>query len=127
MVRVLQEDLQNALRQIDELKAINMELEEKLLPAVVGKGHTVSAKCMVVGDTVLHSVGTEHADTMMERFPGIKTERLHRVTEKTDLGSAETVIIHVGTNDLRRTINIDFVMGEVRVYAERELPNCGLP
>ena len=30
-VRVLQGDLQNALRQIDELKAENGELEEKLL------------------------------------------------------------------------------------------------
>ena len=33
---------------------------------------------------------------------------LHR-----DLGSPETVIIHVGTNDMRTTRNLDFIMGEV--------------
>jgi len=32
-VRMLQEDLQNALRQFDELKARNRELEAKLLMA----------------------------------------------------------------------------------------------
>ena len=33
---MLQDDLQNALRKIDELKAKNKELEEKLLPAAAG-------------------------------------------------------------------------------------------
>jgi hypothetical protein len=37
---------------------------------------------------------------MLEDFPGIKTEQLHRVTEERDLGSPETIIIHVGTNEL---------------------------
>ena len=36
-VRMLQVDLQNTLRQIDELKARNMELEAKLLMAGTGK------------------------------------------------------------------------------------------
>ena len=96
-----QEDLQNALRQIDELKARNRELEEKSLLAGAGKRDTVpakqkTAKCMVVGDTIVRSVGAEHADVMVECFLGIKTEQLQRVIEKTDLGSPETVIIHVG-------------------------------
>ena len=62
-------------------------------------------------------------------FPGIKTEQLHRVTEKKDLGSPETVIIYVSTNDLRTTINVDFVMGELYVLvatAQRKLMNCRL-
>ena len=89
------------------------------------------AKCMVVSDSVLHSVGAEHAGMMVECFPGIKTEQLHRVIEGSDPGIPETVIIHAGTNDLRTTRNIDFVMGEVQVYAlvgtaKRELPNCRL-
>ena len=55
-VRMLQEDLQNALRQIDELKARNRESEAKLLLPVAGKRETESAKqkftkCMVVGDS----------------------------------------------------------------------------
>ena len=98
-VRMLQEDLQNALQQIDELKARNRETAEKLLLAGAGKRDTVPAKCMVFGYLMLLNVGAEHADVMVECFPGIKTEQLHRVIEKTDLGSPETVIIHVGTND----------------------------
>jgi hypothetical protein len=66
-VRMLQEELQNALRQIDELKARNRELEEKLLLVEAGKRKTVPAKqkvakCMVVGDSLLHNVGAEHED-----------------------------------------------------------------
>jgi hypothetical protein len=80
-------------------------------------------KCMVVGDSILRNVGAEHADMMVECFPGIKNEQLHRVTEKRDLGSPETVIIHVGTNDLRTARNLGFVMGEVcavGVYGKEE-------
>jgi len=49
--------------------------------------------------------------------------------EKRDLVSPETVIIHVGTNDLRTTRNLDFVMGEVYALvstAKKKLPNCRL-
>ena len=102
-VRILQDDLQNALRQIDELKARNREPEEKLLVAGARKGDTLPAKCMVVGDSVLRSIEAEHADTMVKCFSGIKTEQLHRVIEKADVGSPETVVMHVGTNDLRTT------------------------
>jgi hypothetical protein len=35
--------------------------------------------------------------------------------KNTDLGSPDTVVIHVGTNDfdLRRTTNLDYVIGDV--------------
>ena len=54
-VRMLQDDLQNSLRQIDELKARNRELETTLLMAETGNRDTMSTKqkfikCMVVGD-----------------------------------------------------------------------------
>jgi hypothetical protein len=78
-VRMLQEDLQNALRQIDELKTRNRELETKLLMAGSGKRETVPTKCVVIGDSLLLNVGAEHADMMVECFPGIKTDHLHRV------------------------------------------------
>jgi hypothetical protein len=135
-VRMLQEVLQNALRQIDELKARNLKLEEKLLLVEAGKMDTVPAKqkvvkCMVVGDLVLRNGRAEQADTKVECFPGIKTKQLHIVIASRDLGSPETVIIHAGTNDLRKTRNIDFVMGEVPAYAlvptaKKKLPNCRL-
>jgi hypothetical protein len=50
---------------------------------------------------------------MVECFPGIRTEQLHRVIEKSNVSNPETVIIHVGTNDLTTTRNLDFIMGEV--------------
>jgi lysophospholipase L1-like esterase len=86
-------------------------------------------KCMVVGDSLLGNVGAEHVDMNVEGFPGIDTEQLHRVTERRDLGIPETVIIHVCTNDLRKTRNLDFVMGETYTLvatAKRKLPNCRL-
>jgi len=39
-------------------------------------------------------------------------EKLHRVIENRDLESPYTVIIHVGTNNLRRNRNLDYVMGD---------------
>jgi len=65
----------------------------------------------------------------LEYFPGIKTEHLHRVMEKKELGVPETVIIHVGANDIRATGNLDFLMGEVYALvstAKKNLPKCGL-
>jgi hypothetical protein len=70
--RVLQEELQNALRQIDELKARNRELEEKLQLAGAGKWDTVAkhtgATCLVMGDSMVSNVGTENADRMVVCF-----------------------------------------------------------
>jgi hypothetical protein len=51
------------------------------------------------------------------------------VIEKRDLSSPETVIIHVGTNDLRAMKNLDFLMGEVYALvatAKSKLPNSRL-
>jgi hypothetical protein len=45
-------------------------------------------------------------------FPRIRTDQLQRVMENRDLGSPDTVIIHVGTNNLR-SANLDYVMGDV--------------
>jgi hypothetical protein len=89
----------------------------------------VVTKCVVIGDSILRNVGAEHTDMMVECLPGIKTEQSHRVIEKKDLGNPETAIIHVGTNDLKTTRNLDYIMGEVYVLAttaKKKLPNCRL-
>jgi lysophospholipase L1-like esterase len=49
----------------------------------------------------------------VESFSGIRSDQLHKVIENRDVGGPETVIIHVGTNDLRKHANLDWVMGEV--------------
>ena len=129
---MLQEELQNALRQIDEQKSRNRELEENLLLAGVGRRDTVLAKqkvakCLVVGDSMLLNIGAEHEDMMVECFPGIKTEQLHRVLDKRDLGSPQTVIIHVVPNDMRTTRNLDFrEVYALMSAAKKKLPKCRL-
>ena len=52
----------------------------------------------------------------------------YKVIEKRDLGSPETVIIHVGTNDMRTTRNLDFIIGVYALVsaAKKKLPNCRL-
>jgi len=42
-----------------------------------------------------------------ECFPGIRTEQLKWVFERREVGSLDLVVIHVDTNDLRRTGNLD--------------------
>ena len=50
---------------------------------------------------------------MLECLPGIRTEQLHRVLDNRDLGTPDTVAIHVGRNYLKRSVNLNYVMGEV--------------
>jgi len=38
----------------------------------------------------------------VECFLGIRTEQMHRVMENRELRNPDTVVIHVGTNELRR-------------------------
>jgi hypothetical protein len=75
----LQEDLQNVLRQIDDLKTRNRELEEKLLLVGAGRRDPVPAKqtpvkCMVIGDSMVHSVTADHINIRVECVPGITAE-----------------------------------------------------
>jgi len=49
----------------------------------------------------------------IECFPGIRVGQLRRVMENRGLGHSDAVVIHVGTNDVRRPRNLDVIMGEV--------------
>ena len=76
-------------------------------------GHVKGGECLVLGDSIVRNVGTECSDMKVECFPGIRAEQLHRLIENRDPGSPDTVVIHVGANNLRRTGNLDYVMGDV--------------
>ena len=97
---------------------------------MIGRAEQIpDSKCVVVGDPMLRNDRAVHADMMVESFQGIKTEQLHAVREKRNLGGPETVFIHVGTNDLRTTKNLGFVVEDVYALvatAMRKLPNCRL-
>jgi hypothetical protein len=97
-------------------------LEEQLQVAATGieigrqfnlQEHLKSEKCLVVGDLIIRNVGTGQNNMRVECFPGIRTEELQRVFENRDFGTADTVVIHVGANDLKRSVNLEYVIGEV--------------
>ena len=67
--------------------------------------HHEGEQCLVVGDSIIRNVGTGQNNMMVECFLGIRMEQLHRVLDNRDLGTPDTVIIHVGTNDLKRSVN----------------------
>jgi len=84
----------------------------------VGNGDTVTVKpvgekCLVLGDSTVRNVGAEKPNIMVECFPGIRADQLRRVMENRDFGHSDAVVIHVGTNDVRRSRNLDNIMGEV--------------
>jgi hypothetical protein len=72
-----------------------------------------SEKCSVLGDSLVRNVGAEKSNMRVECFPGIRADQLRRVMENRDLGCSVSVVIHVGTNDIIRSRNLDYVMGEV--------------
>jgi hypothetical protein len=83
----------------------------------VGRRDTVSGdrkdeECLVLGDSVIRNVGTACSDMKLECFPGI-TVQLDRGIKSRDLETPYTVVIHVGTNDLRRNGNLNYVMEDV--------------
>jgi hypothetical protein len=117
------EELENALQQIEDLKQKNKRMKEQLRGAVagyeVGRHDTElrqhgGAECLVSGDSIIRNVESEHV--RVQCFPGLRTERLQRVMENRDLGRPDTVIIHAGTNDVRRSVNLDYVMGDVYAF-----------
>jgi len=93
-------------------------------------GHLKGGECLVLGDSIIRNVCIECSDMKVECFPGIRTEQLQRVIEK-----GEPRLSHVGTNVLRRTRTLDYVMGYVydlvntaksKFSASRVVLNCVL-
>lgn len=65
---------------------------------------------------------------IVESFRGIRIEQLHGLMESRDLGNPDTVLIHVGTNDLRSR-NLDYVMDKVYALVatgKPKFPHCRL-
>ena len=107
-----------------ELKLRNKALEEQILQTEkgkdVGKGDTVTVKsvdemCLVLGDSIVRNVGAEKPNMRVECFPGIRADHLRRVMENRNLGYSDTVVIHVGTNDVKRSRNLDYVTGNCTI------------
>ena len=67
----------------------------------------------MLGDFIVKNVGTDKSKMTVECFPGIRADQLRMVMENRNLGCSDAVVIHVGTNDVRRSRNLDYIMGEV--------------
>jgi hypothetical protein len=115
-LRVLEDKLRDAQIQIEELKRRKKALEEQLLLTEngkdVGKWDMVTVKpggekCLVLGDSIVRNAGAEKSNMRVGCFPGIRSDQLRRVMENRDFGCADAVVIHAGTNDVRRSINLD--------------------
>ncbi|GLH09449.1 Uncharacterized protein GBIM_14555 [Gryllus bimaculatus] len=108
-VRQLEEKLEAALLQIQELE-LNASLKEKLRAATVRdaaqlivEAPTARKPILVVGDSIVRHVGNVNKHIEVVCLLGIRTEQLRSYVERTwELGTPDTVIVHVGTNDLRR-------------------------
>lgn len=136
-LQLLEEKLTNTILQTDELTCKNTVMDEQLQLVEAGKKvnkqYTVPVKhegkkCLVMGDSTEQNVGKEYSNTTVESFLGIRTEQLHRVMENRELGKPDTVVIHVGTNNLQST-NLDYVMGKVYslvATAKSKFPHCRL-
>jgi hypothetical protein len=115
-LRVLEEKLRDAQIQIEEIKRRNKALEEQVLRTErgndVGKGVPITVKpvvekCLVLGDFIVRNLGAEKPNMRVECFPGTRAHQLCRVMENRNLGYSDTVVIHVRTNDVRRSRNLD--------------------
>lgn len=121
-LHLLEEKLQNTVLQIDELKRKNKALEEELQLAAAGeeacKRDTAPVRqegknCLLLGDSIVRNVGTEHSNMKVECFPRIRTEQLHRFVENRDLGNPDAIVMDVDAKDLRSTRNLDYLVGVV--------------
>jgi hypothetical protein len=113
---MFEEALQNSLRQIEVLMARNRQLEEKLrLMGAVMRDIVLAkqkdAKLMVMVDSVLQCWSRTYRYNGGQ-LSGDYGRAATQSERKRDLGKPEAVIICVGTNDLRTTINLDFLMEE---------------
>jgi len=117
----LEQKLRDAQIQIEELKRRNKALEEQLQLAEngnnVGSADTVTVKrvgekCLVLGASILRNVGTENPNMRVECIPGVRVDERRNVMENRDFRHSDAVVIHVGTNDVRRSRNLDCIMGK---------------
>jgi len=73
----------------------------------------VGEKCLVLGDSIVRKVAAEKSNTRVQCFLGIRADQLRRVMDNRDLRCSDAVVIHIGTNAIRRSRNLDYIMGEV--------------
>lgn len=72
-------------------------------------------------------IGQHQPDLKVKCFPGIHTEQMKLVVEQQEEENPETVILHVGSNDLKG--NVDHIMGnmyDLATTVKRKFPAANI-
>ncbi|KAK7874572.1 hypothetical protein R5R35_013142 [Gryllus longicercus] len=124
VIRCLESELQTANQIIREIVQINGALQEELFKHklstrnenTVREGIRSATKeseveCLILGDSTIRHVETDHMAFRVECFPGIRAEQLKPIIEAGQFGNPQYVILHVGTYDAWKSI--DCLTGDV--------------
>jgi lysophospholipase L1-like esterase len=104
------------------LSKINKSVEEKLNRVTeeregssdnILREQPKGNELLVLGDSIVTNVAADCPDLKTGYFPDIRADQLQRVIEKRDFGTPDTIITHVGTNDIKISKNLDYVMEDI--------------
>lgn len=102
--KTLREKLERAEQRVKDLEEENVRLRQRK-----EKG---SAECVVIGDSMVRYVAEENPELEVECYPGIGVEKMKDIIEQRERGEPKKIILHVGTNDLRRR-SVDYIMADL--------------
>lgn len=127
-VKKLREKLETAEQRIKFL-----EDENKLLRREKENGEEREEKkkhgaaSVIIGDSIIRHVGNLQSELATECYPGIRVKEMKSVIENQERGDPKNIVLHVGTNDLRR--GVDYIMADVYdlvMETKKKYPAAGI-
>lgn len=103
-------ELKGKLLQAEE-RLREMEAENRRLREERHGEASEEKQILVVGDSMVRHVGQGNRDLEVLCYPGIRVEEVKLKLEQQERRDKKTVILHVGTNDLRG--RYEYVMGDM--------------
>ncbi|KAJ4432824.1 hypothetical protein ANN_21463 [Periplaneta americana] len=85
------------------------------------------AASVIIGDSIIRHVGNLHSELATECYPGIRVNEMKSVIENQERGDPKNIVLHVGTNDLRR--GVDYIMADVYdlvMETKKKYPAAGI-
>ncbi|KAJ4451716.1 hypothetical protein ANN_03186 [Periplaneta americana] len=128
-VKKLREKLETAEQRIkfleDENKLLRRE-KENGEEREEKKKHG-AASVIIIGDSIIRHVGNLQPELATECYPGIRVKEMKSVIENQERGDPKNIVLHVGTNDLRR--GVDYIMADVYdlvMETKKKYPAAGI-
>ncbi|KAJ4448012.1 hypothetical protein ANN_10022 [Periplaneta americana] len=85
------------------------------------------AASVIIGDSIIRHVGNLQPELATECYPGIRVNEMKSVIENQERGDPKNIVLHVGTNDLRR--GVDYIMADVYdlvMETKKKYPAAGI-